>query len=65
MATAASAAIKVPSTRGPRLEGLETGSWVLLDGGDFVLHLFQPDARKFYALEDLWGDAPQIPYDDR
>lgn len=42
------------------IEGAETGRWVLLDYVDFVVHIFLPDARKFYALERLWGDAPQI-----
>ncbi len=33
--------------------------WTLLDYGDVVVHLFLKDARKFYALEKFWGDAPQ------
>lgn len=41
-------------------EGFETGQWVLLDYGDFVLHLFQPEARQYYALEEFWGDAPRL-----
>lgn len=36
--------------------GLETGDWALVDFGDFVLHVMQPDSRAFYNLEDLWQD---------
>jgi ribosome-associated protein len=38
-------------------EGLETAKWILMDYGDVVFHVFQEEARKFYALERLWGDA--------
>jgi len=34
-------------------------SWVLMDCGEFVVHLFDPPAREFYQLERLWGDAPR------
>lgn len=39
------------------VEGLETANWILMDYGDVVFHVFQEEARKFYALERLWGDA--------
>jgi ribosome-associated protein len=39
-------------------EGLKNASWILLDYGDVVFHVFQEQARRFYALERLWGDAP-------
>jgi ribosome-associated protein len=44
---------------GPALsvEGLATANWILMDYGDVVFHVFQEEARKFYALERLWGDA--------
>ena len=38
-------------------EGMSTASWILMDYGDVVFHVFQEEARKFYALERLWGDA--------
>ncbi|ANE22837.1 ribosome-associated protein IOJAP [Denitrobacterium detoxificans] len=41
-------------------EGIEAGTWALLDYGDFVVHVFQPEARDFYRLETLWNDAPVI-----
>ena len=37
------------------VEGLEQGEWVLIDGGDVIVHLFKPDVRKFYDLEKIWG----------
>jgi ribosome-associated protein len=39
------------------VEGIENGRWVLMDYVDFVVHVFQPEARKFYQLEKLWIDA--------
>ena len=45
---------------GGRVEGNELSSWVLVDMGDIVVHLFLPDARAFYALEDLYGDAEVV-----
>lgn len=45
-----------------RVEGGEEGEWVLLDFGDVIVHVFQEDARAFYDLERLWGDAPRIPW---
>lgn len=41
------------------VEGLTGRRWVLLDYIDFVVHVFHPQARVFYQLENLWGDAPR------
>lgn len=41
-------------------EGTQDGSWSLLDYGDFVVHVFQPETREFYRLEALWNDAPVL-----
>ncbi|HPU01455.1 MAG: ribosome silencing factor [Firmicutes bacterium] len=49
------------------LEGYQEGWWVVLDYGDLVIHLFQPEAREFYNLERLWSRAPLVeirPRDD-
>lgn len=43
-------------------EGLAMAEWVLLDYGDFVVHIFSPEHRLYYGLERLWGDAPQVPW---
>lgn len=37
-----------------KMEGKETGDWVLLDAGDVVVHLFRPEVREFYQLEKMW-----------
>jgi ribosome-associated protein len=41
-------------------EGEPELKWLLLDYGDFVVHVFQPSERDFYRLERLWGDAPRV-----
>ncbi len=50
--------------RAHHVEGMTTGRWVLLDYVDFVVHVFHPEARAFYGLERLWGDAPALAIDD-
>ncbi len=42
------------------VEGKAAGSWVLLDFGPLVVHVFKPETRDFYRLERLWGDAPRV-----
>ena len=51
--------LKKDSVRPEHLEGLRGGRWVLMDYVDFVVHVFHPQAREFYQLEWLWGDAPR------
>jgi ribosome-associated protein len=46
-----------------RTEGRDDLRWVLLDYGDFVVHVFDSEARHLYALERLWADAPRINWD--
>ncbi len=40
--------------------GLVEASWIVADYGDVVLHLFTPETRSFYRLEDLWSDVPSV-----
>jgi len=46
------------------VEGRDLGRWVLLDFVDVVVHVMQPEARTFYSIERLWGDAPIQRYDE-
>jgi len=43
-----------------RVEGYNSGQWVLLDYGDFVVHIFDTESREFYDLERLWRDARRV-----
>jgi ribosome-associated protein len=42
------------------VEGMRNARWVLLDYGDFLVHVFDEERRDFYGLERLWGDAPEV-----
>ncbi|MEO8217063.1 MAG: ribosome silencing factor [Acidobacteriota bacterium] len=42
------------------IEGQNPGRWILVDYGDFIVHVFTEECRRFYALERLWGDAPNL-----
>jgi len=45
------------------VEGSTPGRWILIDFGDFIVHVFTEDCRRFYGLERLWGDAPNVTAD--
>jgi ribosome-associated protein len=52
--------IKQSGGAGPRsIEGLDDARWVLLDFGDFVVHILLTEAREFYQLDQLWSDVEQ------
>jgi ribosome-associated protein len=58
---------QVKAVGGPaplRVEGLTDAQWVLLDYGDFVVHVFLDEVRRYYDLERLWGDSPVIEWDE-
>ncbi len=46
-----------------RVEGLDDARWVLMDYGDFLVHVFLDEARRFYDLEHLWSGAPRVAWD--
>jgi ribosome-associated protein len=43
-----------------RVEGVAQGDWILMDYLDVLVHLFTPQTREFYKLEQLWGEAPAL-----
>ena len=51
-------ALKAAGRRPLSIEGYSSAAWILLDYGDVVFHVFHDEARRFYGLERLWGDAP-------
>ena len=56
---------RVSAEGGPkpvRIEGLADLTWVLMDYGDFVVHVFSEEARGFYELERLWADVPRVDW---
>jgi ribosome-associated protein len=46
-----------------RIEGLDDARWVLVDYGDFVVHVFLDEVRDYYDLERLWSDAPKLDWE--
>jgi ribosome-associated protein len=46
------------------VEGLREQRWVLLDYGDFLVHVFHEEDRAYYDLERLWGDAVRVPWEE-
>lgn len=52
--------LKKQGTRAQRVEGYQSAEWVLLDYGDFIFHVFEEKARRFYDLERLWRDAARV-----
>ncbi len=42
------------------IEGMDQGRWILLDYGEIMVHVFQQPVRKFYDLEGLWSEAPEV-----
>jgi ribosome-associated protein len=44
------------------IEGYQAARWVVQDYGDVVVHVFDPETRGYYSLEDLWADAPHVDW---
>ena len=47
-------------TKASRIEGYNAAEWILLDYGDFIVHIFEKEARDFYDLQRLWRDASKV-----
>lgn len=54
--------MKASGARRLGLEGYEEGSWICVDYGDVIVHLFNGEVRSFYELETLWADAPRVEW---
>jgi ribosome-associated protein len=52
--------MKKDGLKGVTTEGLPNCDWVLIDGGDVIVHLFRPEVRDFYSLEKIWA-GPKAP----
>lgn len=52
--------LKKAGSPAARVEGYNTAEWILLDYGDFVVHVFEQKARRFYDLERLWRDSKRV-----
>jgi ribosome-associated protein len=44
------------------IEGKKNAEWILMDYGNFIVHVFSKKAREYYLLEKLWGDSPRLNY---
>jgi ribosome-associated protein len=57
-------ALRAIKIRPAHVEGYDRSEWVLMDFFNFIVHVFSPGTRQFYALERLWGDAERIDVSD-
>ena len=54
--------LKAAGLAPPRVEGTDLGWWVLLDCGDVVVHVMQPEAREYYDLDGLYGECEEVDW---
>lgn len=64
IADAVEEVLRASKIRPAHVEGYDRGDWVLMDFFSFIVHVFTPQTRAFYALERLWGDAQRIDISD-
>ena len=57
------AALRAEGDRRLTIEGYEASRWVVQDYGDVVVHVFDPDTRDYYGIEELWADAPRVDWE--
>jgi ribosome-associated protein len=55
---------ELDGSRAIGVEGLDDATWVLLDYGDIVVHVFLEETRAYYDLDRLWADAPRVPFEE-
>ncbi|MGL6095890.1 MAG: ribosome silencing factor [Fimbriiglobus sp.] len=56
------AALRAVGDARAAVEGYDSSKWVVQDYGDVLVHVFDPDTRVYYSLEDLWADAPRVDW---
>jgi ribosome-associated protein len=64
IADAVEEALRTAKLRPAHIEGYDRADWILMDYFSFIVHVFTPQTRSFYALERLWGDAERIDVSD-
>ena len=64
IADAVEEALRAAKVRPAHVEGYDRADWILMDFFSFIVHVFTPQTRSFYALERLWGDAEKIEVSD-
>lgn len=64
IADAVEDALRAAKVRPAHVEGYDRADWILMDFFTFIVHVFTPQTRTFYALERLWGDAERIDVSD-
>jgi ribosome-associated protein len=64
IADAVEEALRGAKIRPAHVEGYDRADWILMDFFTFIVHVFSPQTREFYALERLWGDAERIEMSD-
>ncbi len=53
--------LKEKGYKNPKIEGQDVAEWILLDAGDVIIHIFQPEIRDFYNLEKMWSaERPEV-----
>ena len=65
IADAVEEALRAAKIRPAHIEGYDRAEWILMDFFNFIVHIFVPHTREFYALERLWGNAERIDISDQ
>ena len=57
------ATLRAAGEKRTTIEGYEASKWVVQDYGDVMVHVFEPSAREYYGLEELYADAPRVDWE--